>query len=216
MVCMDCRAKKSPTFHFRRGTAFAWLNSLPHMVNSHRVCLMLLMIGSTLFLEAEKTSAAAVASPIEDITLDPAGTFFGCVADEHNEQRASGMMVRIYRDGKLIAQTPTDTQGAFTFPALQPGNHQLHWDRPDGVCNTRVLRLWNHDQAPPSSKNRIVLSAIPPKVVRGQYGNESPGGGSDSPQGMRRIFRNPWITAVIISTAVAIPIAVTHGGDDAS
>ena len=213
---MDCRAKKCSTFHFCRGAAFAWLNSLPHMVSSHRVCLMLLMIGSTLFSGVEKTFAATVPSPIEDITLDSAGSFFGCIAGEDGEQRASEIMVRLYRDGKLVAQTHANSQGAFTFSMLRPGNYQLHWDRPGGVCNTRVLRIWNHDQAPPRSKNHIVLSTIPPTVIRGQYGNESPGGGSDSPQGMRRIFRNPWVTAVIISTAVAIPIAVTHGGYDAS
>ncbi len=185
------------------------------MVYSYRICLLLLVVGSHLFLGMEKTLAEKIArpvEPIEDVSLDTTGNFFCCV---RNEQNNCTTMVRLYQGGKLIAYTQTNSQQAFAFSGLRPGTYQVYWDCLDDNYRTKLIRIWKHDQAPPVAKDYLSLQTVAPPVVRGQYGSGDSNGGSTSPVGMRRIFRNPWISAAIISTAIAVPIAVAYD-DDAS
>ena len=73
-----------------------------------------------------------------------------------------------------------------------------------------MVRIWSHGQAPPIAKDYLSLDQHASAVIRGQYGDGADGGGSNAPEGMRRIFRNPWISAGIISAAIAVPIAVAY------
>ncbi|MEK6270673.1 MAG: hypothetical protein N2B57_07960 [Planctomycetales bacterium] len=189
------------------------------MIYSYRICLLLLVVGSHLFFGMEKTLAEKIVRPgkpaelFEDVTLDPSGNFFCCL---RNEQKNYKTMVRLYQAGKLIACIETNSQQAFGFSGLRPGTYQVDWDCPDDSYHTKMVRIWKHDQAPPVAKDYLSLQTVAPPVVRGQYGSGDSNGGSTSPVGMRRIFRNPWISAAIISTAIAVPIAVAYDDDDAS
>ena len=166
-----------------------------------------------LLLGIERTEAA---SPIEDIALNPTGTLEGRIAGDQHGQLSRSMMVQLYRDGKPIAQTRLDSEGHFHFSGLQSGIYRLEWAHSERARYTKFVRLWDHGQTPPSAKSQLMLISDAPMVVRGQYGNPNPGNETSPTGSMRRIFRNPWITAAIISTAVAVPIAVAYKNPDSS
>ncbi len=173
------------------------------MFSSHRVCLLLLVVSTHLFCKMEETLAEDGFNPVEDVSLNAEGLFFCGMSGNDLQEK---IIVRIYQDGKLVGQTQTNSQQAFAFSGLRPGTYQISWDSPRGNYNTKVLRIWNQEQAPPIAKDYIVLPNTPQQVVRGQYGSN----GSTEPSGTQRIFRNPWISAAIISTAIAVPIAVAY------
>ena len=168
---------------------------------------MLILIGSGILSIAEEALAS---TPVADVEIDSNGNVPGRLLDHSS---GSGTELSLYREGRLIAVGSTDRSGAFQFLGLEAGTYHVQWTNAIGGRNSQVFRLWSHRQSPPIAEQQLMLSGT---VVRGQYGGATRTGGSGSSGGMGRFFRNPWISAAVISTAIAVPIAVTYGDYDAS
>ena len=177
------------------------------MSPSQRVYLMLILIGSGILSIAEEALAS---TPVADVEIDSNGNVPGRLLDH---SRGSGTELSLYREGRLIAVGSTDRNGTFQFLGLAAGTYHVQWTDAIGGRKSQVFRLWSHRQSPPIAEQQLLLSGT---VVRGQYGGTTRSGGSGSSGGMGRFFRNPWISAAVISTAIAVPIAVTYGDYDAS
>ena len=211
MDCMDCTV----AWHndpFMQGAAIEQLRPPMKILRTRRFCILLLVMNAHFFQGIEKTVAETPTDPVADVALDPSGNLFCCSNAEH----ISGpLQIHLMQNGRQIAESQFKTEGAVVFTGLRPGAYQIHWGRPNSGYRTKVVRLWKHEQAPPSARDFLALEQIKSVVIRGQYGGEG-GGGSEAPSGMGRIFRNPWISAGIISAAIAIPIAVYYDDYDAS
>jgi hypothetical protein len=97
-----------------------------------------------------------------------------------------------------------------------------------------VYRLWAPRTAPPSANRGIM--AVSGEVVRGQYAPPSPeavlqtpipgyietvpytpaGPAGPGPLGrsVNWMKNHPWVTAGVVATAIAVPVAVTEFDDD--
>jgi len=177
------------------------------MSPSQRVYLMLIFIGSGILSNTDETLASTA---VVDIEIDANGNVPGRLLAH---SKGSKTVLSLYREGRLIATGSADCDGVFKFSGLAAGTYHVQWTDARGGRNSQVFRLWGHRQSPPIAEQQLLLSVT---VVRGQYGGTTRSGGSGSSGGMGRFFRNPWISAAVISTAIAVPIAVTYGDYDAS
>ena len=177
------------------------------MYRIHHFFLVLLVINAQIFYGIEKTVAETTASPVKDITLDSAGTF-SCRMQ--TQQVRGPISVQIFQSGKRLVDAPLGTTQKIGFSGMRPGIYQISWGSSQNGYRTAVIRVWSHGQAPPIAMDYLLLDQHASAVIRGQYGNGADGGGSTTPAAMRRIFRNPWISAGIISAAIAVPIAVAY------
>ena len=177
------------------------------MYRIYQLFLVLLVMNAQIFFGVEKTVAESTASPVKDITLDGAGTFSCRI---RSQQSQDPIEVQILQHGKRLAKVPLGSTKTIAFSGMKPGIYQICWGSSHIGYRTAMVRVWNHGQAPPIAKDYLSLDQHASEVIRGQYGNGGDGGGSTPPAGMRRIFRNPWISAGIISAAIAVPIAVAY------
>ena len=177
------------------------------MYRIHQLFLVLLVVNAQIFFGIEKTVAETTASPVKDITLDSAGTFY---CRTRSQQLQGPLKIQILQHGKRLVEASLGSTQTIAFSGVRPGIYQICWGNSQtGYC-TAMIRVWSHGQAPPIANNYLLLDQHASAVIRGQYGNGADGGGSTTPAGMRRIFRNPWISAGIISAAIAVPIAVAY------
>ncbi len=175
------------------------------MYRIHQLFLVLLVVNAQIFYGIEKTVAETTASPAKDITLDSAGTF-SCRM--RSQQLQGPIKVQILQHGKRLVEASLGSTQTIAFSGVRPGIYQICWGNSQTGYRTAMVRVWNHGHAPPIAKDYLSLEQHASTVIRGQYGTD--GGGSTTPAGMRRIFRNPWISAGIISAAIAVPIAVAY------
>ena len=182
------------------------------MFTNRRFRLLLLVMNIHFFQGSEMTLAETTTLQAADVILDPTDNLSFCI---YPKQVCGPLTIQLLKDGNQIAEAEVKTQGAFAFRGFAPGSYQIYWGSPDVGYRTKIVRLWNHRQAPPSAKNYLELEENKSVVVRGQYGGDG-GSGSNAPAGMRQIFRNPWISAGVISAAIAVPIAVYYDDYDAS
>ena len=177
------------------------------MYRIHQLFLVLLVINAQIFYGIEKTVAETTASPAKDIALDSAGTF-SCRM--RSQQLQGPIKVEILQHGKRLVEASLGSSQTIAFSGMRPGIYQICWGSSQTGYRTAVIRVWSHGQAPPIANDYLSLDQHASAVIRGQYGNDADGGGLTGPAGMRRIFRNPWISAGIISAAIAVPIAVAY------
>ena len=177
------------------------------MYRIHHFFLVLLVINAQIFFGVEKTVAETTPSPVKDITLDSDGNF-SCRM--RSQQLEGPIKVQILQHGKRLVEASLESTQTIAFSGVRPGIYQICWGSSRTGYRTAVIRVWNHGQAPPIANDYLSLDQTASAVVRGQYGDGADGGGSTTPAGMRRIFRNPWISAGIISAAIAVPIAVAY------
>lgn len=200
-------------------------------VQNHTL-IMLLMCTSALM----QTKTAAAGSPFpanrrpttavrgyavfRDTALDHAGMLTGRVTTTAAAALPPPVKVVLRRDQLLVDQVEADREGNFFFRQISSGIYELETCASDGRRVQTLVRVWNHGTAPPAAENVLKINLEEQTVIRGQHENRlqaPPIRGQNASPGIRRIFRNPWITAAIITTAIAVPIALTHGGyDDAS
>jgi hypothetical protein len=183
-------------------------NSLGNMAAA-LACVAMIMPSSALAIEpaANKSDATAQASEVtaqhSDVALRPGGILVGQVVDQQGAVKP-GTVVSVQYSDYEVARTTTDDNGVFAAQGLRGGQYQLVTD--DGIS---VCRLWAPDTAPPAARPAaLVVSGN--RVVRGQWG------GGPMHQWIDWVKAHPYITAGVIATAIAIPLAIADDDDEPS
>jgi hypothetical protein len=144
--------------------------------------------------------AALAGTPVagnNDIALQSGGVLVGQVVDQQGVAKA-GVPVSIQYGKHEVARTTTDANGVFAAKGLRGGQYEILTQ--DGVS---VCRLWAPETAPPAARSAaLVVSGN--DVVRGQY----MGGWVDW------MKAHPYITAGVVATAIAVPVALAASDDD--
>jgi hypothetical protein len=102
----------------------------------------------------------------------------------------------------------TNAEGAFSAAGLKGGVYELSTPTSRGV-----YRLWAPRTAPPAARQGVMLVSGP-ETVLGQYGPPPSQGPFGTAMGW--ISEHPFITAGIVATAIAVPLALQDDDDDAS
>jgi hypothetical protein len=163
-------------------------------------CAALLSCVSLLFPHA------ALASPqintVTDIALQQGGLLVGQVMGRDGSVRAGEQVVILFGDHEIV-RTTTDENGVFAAAGLRGGQYQIASQ--EGVS---LIRAWAPNTAPPAAREGSLL-VVGDQVVRGQIAN--------SPGWVINWARNhPWLTTIAALTAIAVPIALASGDDNAS
>lgn len=148
---------------------------------------------------------ASAAQPVpqsNDVALRPGGLVVGRVVDRQGVAQA-GAVVSIQQDQLEVVRTTADQNGVFAAQGLRGGPYQILTEHSQGL-----YRFWAPDTAPPAAQQTAVV-VTSPDVVRGQYGN-SFGYGYGWLDWMRA---HPYLTAGIIASAIAIPVALAADHD---
>ena len=133
------------------------------------------------------------------------------VDTEAEQQLAAQYQIRsiptlaLFKNGKEIARLETDQRGRFAVNGLKGGVYQVAT-----VGQQGVYRMWAPRTAPPVAKKGLIL--VSGDVVRGQGYGPGPSGPFSTVTGW--ISQHPLMTAGIIATAIAIPLAIDD--DDGS
>ncbi len=138
---------------------------------------------------------------VRDIALGQGGTLSGRVLDSHGKA-ISNVPVQIHQDGHLVAHAVTDTSGQFSAPQLAGGVYSI-----SSPNQQDTFRIWSADAAPPIATRAIEMTDG--QIVRGQCERCRVGGQC---AGCR--VGSPWLIALGIAAAIAIPLALDD--DDAS
>jgi hypothetical protein len=141
--------------------------------------------------------AAELAKPvISDVKLHQGGQLWGQVVDPQGVALA-GETVKIWQNGREVAESKTNARGGFIFMQLQRGGvYHLTAAKGHGA-----YRVWSAAMAPPTAQEGVLLVAGQ-ETVRGQ--------GHLGRLGFW--LSNPWVIAGIVATAVAVPVAL-HNAD---
>jgi hypothetical protein len=139
---------------------------------------------------------------IGDIQLSEGGTLRGLVLDSSGGAQASAP-IALYQDGHVITTVCTGPSGEFAISQLTAGIYELQ--TPAGRT---MYRLWAPNTAPPVAQDGIVM-IDGQNIVRGQHERGAWLGHVGS------ALANPWILAIIVAAAIAIPLALDDD-DDAS
>jgi hypothetical protein len=136
-----------------------------------------------------------------DVALRSGGLLVGQVIDQQGAVKAGTVVSVKYADQEVV-RTTTDANGVFAAQGLRGGQYQLVTD--DGIS---VCRLWAPNTAPPSARPAaLVVSGT--NVVRGQWG------GGSMHQWIDWVKAHPYITAGVVATAIAIPLAFADDDDE--
>jgi hypothetical protein len=161
---------------------------------THTVATAVACLG--VVLPATALAAPPAAGGISDVALHERGTLVGVVYMAHGLPER-GALVSIQTVGREVARTTTDEHGRFTTAGLKGGVYSVA--TADGVA---IYRAWAAGTAPPAAHNAALLVMGNQDVARGQWG------------GLSGWTCSPWIQAVVLATAVAIPIAPYVFDDD--
>ena len=108
-----------------------------------------------------KKAAKSQAQMATDIALGANGTLSGQFVDAQGKG-IDGARVTIHHNGRMVAETMTDTEGRYEVTNLRGGAHELIAGK-----YVQQARLWTNDTAPPSAKSESVIVAHN-GIVRGQ------------------------------------------------
>jgi hypothetical protein len=139
---------------------------------------------------------------ISDIGLQEGGTLRGVLLDSAGTgEEAVSVVLR--RGGEVLASTKTGRSGEFAFRDVSAGVVELQTPSSQGI-----YRLWAPRTAPPAAEAGILL-VDGQEVVRGQQNHawlQSLGG----------TLANPWVLALIVAAAIAIPLELDDDNSSAS
>jgi hypothetical protein len=133
---------------------------------------------------------------IHDVALGSGGRLVGQFVDGQGQPRAN-QTVMVVRPSGQQWQTQTDASGRFVLEGMSGGLYQIATT--DAVI---ACRCWSDNAAPPASI-REVLIVSGDGIQRGQRPLAD------------FLFSGPFLIALVIAAAIAIPIAV-HNSQDAS
>jgi hypothetical protein len=156
-------------------------------------CIAMVMPSSALAVEP--------AAQHYDVALRPGGILVGQVVDPQGAVKPNAVVSVKYADHEVV-RTTTDANGVFAAQGLRGGQYQLETE--DGIS---VCRLWAPDTAPPAARPAALVVAGD-NVVRGQWG------GGAMHQWVGWVKAHPYITAGVVATAIAIPLALADDDDD--
>ncbi|MFO0426451.1 MAG: hypothetical protein ACK526_07790 [Planctomyces sp.] len=143
-------------------------------------------------------------SQIRDVRLNDEGMLQLQLLNSQG-QGLSGVDVSLMFEDRTVATGTTDKNGALAFRGLRPGIHVAQ-----AGAGREILRLWNHDTAPPQAINRVAIVSDE-KVVRGQIGIFTPDPNAP-PQGPGFTFGgqllNPLTVGAIAIGTVAVVKAI--------
>ncbi len=123
---------------------------------------------------------------VRDIALGQGGTLSGRVLDSHGKA-ISNVPVQIHQDGHLVAHVVTDASGQFSASQLAGGVYSI--SRPNQQDS---FRFWSADAAPPIAAGAVEMTNG--RTIRGQCAGCRVG--------------SPWLVALGIAAAIAIPLAL--------
>jgi hypothetical protein len=141
---------------------------------------------------------ARAAQPlVTDVALGHGGVLVGKVVDRQGAAQA-GVAVRVAQQGEVVATVETNGQGEFQVADLRGGVYQIETSQGVGV-----YRLWAEQTAPPSANDGVLIVSGDDAV----RGNQNGGG-------LLGVLANPWVLALIVAAAIAIPLALDDDDDD--
>jgi hypothetical protein len=182
------------------------MTDFAHVTKWLAVCLSMAMVacGPAVALGANSEGVFAQPPVAADIALDADGVFRGQILDSTGKPVA-GDHVSLYHSGHFIAQTRTDAEGRFAVSGVRSGIHQVEWKTAGGASVSAVFRLWHDGTAPPNARSSVLMISGD-DIARGQH----------APGKVWCFLSNPWVTAGLITAAIALPIALTNDSDSAS
>jgi hypothetical protein len=171
---------------------------------------------------------ASQAAAVIDVALADGGVLAGQAVNAQGAPLAA-TPVSIRAERREVLQAVTNERGEFSAHGLKGGVYEVVVAEHRGV-----YRLWAPRTAPPSA-NRGVM-AVSGNIVRAQYAPPSPAAvlqtpipgyietipyapaGPNGPGPMKKSLHwmknHPWITAGVVATAIAVPVAVSESDDD--
>lgn len=165
------------------------------------------MVFQPQMLVAAETVVAPVQPQValqapSDVQLHEQGLLVGRMVDEKGAAVANSP-VSLQTGGKEVARVVTDASGRFQAKGLQGGVYQVASNGHQGV-----YRMWSPNTAPPAAAQGLSIVSRP-DVVRGQYA----GSGNPFTSAGQWIAEHPIITAGLVATAIAVPIAIDDDDD---
>jgi hypothetical protein len=174
------------------------------------------------------TAAPAGQAPlVADVALTDGGVLTGQVVTAQGAPVAEAPVV-VSLQGREVIRVASNADGAFAAPGLKGGVYQV--STPD---SSGVYRLWAPRTAPPAARQGVMIVSGS-ETVLGQFG-PPPGPPMGPPMGppvdpalgpppekgplgkaMGWIADHPFITAGVVATAIAVPLALEDDDDDAS
>jgi len=151
------------------------------------------VVGQPLITESRSTVS-------QDIALQKGGVLQGHVVDAQGTPLAM-TPVSLRTGGEQVARIHTDSEGNFHVAELMGGTYEVATDGQQGV-----YRLWAPNTAPPSALDGLTVVSGE-DVLRGKY---APAPGGPFTAAGQWIAEHPIITAGIIATAIAVPIALSN------
>ena len=158
-----------------------------------------------------------------DVALGDGGVLMGQVVDGQGAVLKNAPVV-IQASGQDVARTSTNDQGVFLAQGLTGGVYEV-----SAAEHRGVYRLWASKTAPPTA-SRGIVAISQTQVAPAQYGEPmgtpligpppAPGGPmATQPVGplgktMRWVGDHPLLSAGIVATAIAVPIAVSQNDND--
>ena len=104
---------------------------------------------------------------IMDVALASGGVFDGQLVDPQGRQIGEAV-VKLVRNGQVLAETVADAQGRFQFQNVRGGAYLVETPR-----GTFPVRLWSEGTAPPAARPAAVFVSSD-AVMRGQIGYLDP------------------------------------------
>ncbi len=142
--------------------------------------------------------------PTLDLALRTNGVLVGQAFDQQGRP-AANQEIRL-TDGRQYWRATTNAEGAFTFAGLSGGVYQV-----GPLGQLRLVRCWASGTAPPHATHGLLLVESG-EVIRGQR-NSAPRLNHAVERG-KHLLANPWVFGGIVTTAVAIPVALHNADDD--
>jgi len=180
--------------------------------NRVEIVMISMALSSMLFVQPtlaaeQNASIAAAGSPsvgappvVRDVELAAGGVLHGQVLDTQGVGVGNSPVMIVAR-GQEIARTTADTNGRFQFIGLRGDTYNVLTVGGESTC-----RLWAPNTSPPGANQGVALTVSADPVVRAQYGACGPCGQG----GFWSFVSNPWISAALITAAIAIPIAASN------
>lgn len=140
---------------------------------------------------------------VQDVALQAAGTLQGQLFDAQGTPVAHAELL-LRRGSEVVASARSDSRGVFRIPELAGGVYELQTPTSRGI-----YRLWAPNTAPPSAQEGVLVVGSE-DILRGQPGRQP------WLNGIGGALANPWVLALIVGAAIAIPLAIDSDDDDAS
>lgn len=139
-------------------------------------------------------------SQIRDVRLNDEGMLQLQLLNSQG-QGLSGVDVSLLFEDRTVATGTTDKNGSLAFKGLRPGIHVAQ-----AGAGREILRVWNHDTAPPQAINRVAIVSDE-KIVRGQIGIFTPDPNAP-PQGPGYTFGGQTINPLTLGAIAVATVAV--------